>query len=272
VLGLGLRLGLDSVLVFSCCCSSCGSALYCCCSRPCCCSCCTVPACLDGYRPLLASGSCSLSPDITLTRIQVAIAEILVPDSLMSMWQASHFLSQSSNYCFMPTHCVSSHIMCASSILAIWSTVRCNSATLHTCCHSILSDWLLPSPSVLTDSEVLLSLFYFKFFSDCSLPAMKMTHVGSPGTSPARLQAPSASAIFRALWIGNLPIFHQIECSLSYWQSLLVCRLRDVVSRCIDHVPPPLFKNPLNCVLCLVQLLCQVSSNGVEMVKVAFWG
>jgi len=127
--GVGVGVGAGFGITFGCCGSSHGSALHCCCSGPFIHSRCIFRACLDACRQLLATGSSCLSLDIALARIFISISGIPVPHSTLSLWPSSHFLSQSSNYWFMPSHCVSSHVICASSILAILRTVWCNRAT-----------------------------------------------------------------------------------------------------------------------------------------------
>jgi len=142
------------------CCSGHSSAFFCLCTRPCFHSCCIVPACLDLYRLLLASGSGSHLPALAQARNFIAITEIPITHSMSSLWFASHFVSLSFSYVFMPSYSVSSHAIWVSRYLPFLWTPLFHGATAYNCCIIKFSISLLQSHSVLSDSGIP-RIYYF---------------------------------------------------------------------------------------------------------------
>jgi len=262
---IGAEVGAGGSISFSLssCCSGHSSAFRCCCPGSHFRSHCLAPVCHDACRPLLAAGSRSSLPALAPARIFVAMSGMPVPHSTSSLWPASHFPSLSSNESFMPSLSVSTHFVCASSILAILSTVWFNFAVFFAYCLIARFIQLLQSSRVLMDYGILLlSDFAFVFHSRCLRAAMNVMYIVFPDSSLARLLASPASAIFISLLIGDILMTppmglppHQSSSSLVWWSSLATLH-------CVNRLLPRPFANPLNYVVSLLVVLCLVLATG----------
>jgi len=180
---------------------------------------CVVPACCEASRSppsclavsshssFLTSWACAASPTLALASTCVGMSMMPVPHCRLSWWRSSHIFSQSCSHSFMLSQCLSSLTTCASSILAILSTVWCSSNPSCASCLIVPSRRPLQSPGALADSEVtLLSLIQFFLHSYCSLASMKDTRVVFLVIAPTTPPASSASAMSISLWIGGFSI------------------------------------------------------------------
>ena len=150
------------------------------------------------------------SPNLDLTSTFMVMSMMPVAHCMVSLWQLSHIVSQYSSHSFMPRHCFSSHSKCASSVLAILLMVCSSCVTSQACCLIVHSIRFLQSPSVLTESEVLLlSHFPFLFNSYSMLATMKFMHVILTDMVPGVPLASPVSPMAIVLSIGSFWSFFQ---------------------------------------------------------------